>query len=90
MSMKLRHVEGYIFVSGSDIEAGAFANIEFNPFCSTEGCLYQITPSELELLDKFVGYPEVCTFLLICGESENKFFIYTFSWFKRQALDSNN
>ncbi|XP_022328128.2 uncharacterized protein LOC111127310 isoform X3 [Crassostrea virginica] len=43
---------------GSDIEAGAFANIEFNPFCSTEGCLYQITPSELELLDKFVGYPE--------------------------------
>lgn len=43
---------------GSDIEAGAFANIEFNPFCSTEGCIYQITPQELELLDKFVGYPE--------------------------------
>ncbi|XP_061164129.1 uncharacterized protein LOC133173191 isoform X2 [Saccostrea echinata] len=43
---------------GSDIEAGAFANIEFNPFCSTEGCIYQITPQELELLDKFVGYPK--------------------------------
>lgn len=43
---------------GSDIEAGAFANIEFNPFCSTEGCIYQVTPQELELLDKFVGYPE--------------------------------
>lgn len=49
----------YLFVVGSDIEAGAFANIEFNPFCSTEGCIYQITPQELELLDKFVGYPEV-------------------------------
>ncbi|XP_056011493.1 uncharacterized protein LOC125679536 isoform X3 [Ostrea edulis] len=43
---------------GSDLEAGAFANIEFNPFCSTEGCIYQITPQELELLDKFVGYPK--------------------------------
>uniref|UniRef100_K1Q2W1 Uncharacterized protein n=1 Tax=Magallana gigas TaxID=29159 RepID=K1Q2W1_MAGGI len=48
----------FLFVVGSDIEAGAFANIEFNPFCSTEGCIYQITPQELELLDKFVGYPE--------------------------------
>ncbi|KAK3088094.1 hypothetical protein FSP39_014597 [Pinctada imbricata] len=43
---------------GCDPEAGGFANIEFNPFCSTEGCIYQITPEELSMLDKFVGYPE--------------------------------
>ncbi|KAJ8321201.1 hypothetical protein KUTeg_001243 [Tegillarca granosa] len=43
---------------GADIEAGGFANIEFNPFFSTEGCIYAITSQELELLDKHVGYPE--------------------------------
>jgi hypothetical protein len=51
------------FVSGLDIEAGGFANIEFNPFCSVEGVIYQITSEELQLLDRHVGYPEVCGFM---------------------------
>jgi hypothetical protein len=48
-----------IHLSGTDVEAGGFANIEFNPYSSVEGCLYLITPAELSILDKYVGYPEV-------------------------------
>jgi len=47
-------------VTGCDPAAGAFPNIEFNPYCSVEGCIYPITLQELELLDKHLGYPEVC------------------------------
>ncbi|XP_021358965.1 uncharacterized protein LOC110454007 isoform X2 [Mizuhopecten yessoensis] len=43
---------------GADLEAGGFANIEFNPYSSVEGCVYPITQQELLLLDKHVGYPE--------------------------------
>lgn len=43
---------------GADIEAGGFANIEFNPYSSVEGCVYPITQQELLLLDKYVGYPQ--------------------------------
>ena len=49
-----------LFLSlGASIEAGGFANLEFNPLRSVEGCMYKITPEELEVLDKYVGYPEV-------------------------------
>ncbi|XP_060065807.1 uncharacterized protein LOC132546127 [Ylistrum balloti] len=43
---------------GADLEAGGFANIEFNPYSSVEGCVYPITQDELLLLDKYVGYPQ--------------------------------
>ncbi|XP_033763631.1 uncharacterized protein LOC117344863 isoform X3 [Pecten maximus] len=43
---------------GADLEAGGFANIEFNPYSSVEGCVYPITQQELLLLDKHVGYPQ--------------------------------
>ena len=46
-------------VLGLDVEAGGFANIELNPFCSVEGVIYQITTEELQLLDNHTGYPEV-------------------------------
>ena len=48
------------FVSiGASVEAGGFANLEFNPLRSVEGCMYKITQEELDVLDKCVGYPEV-------------------------------
>ncbi|XP_048245117.1 uncharacterized protein LOC124119811 isoform X1 [Haliotis rufescens] len=43
---------------GADVEAGGFPNIEFNPFCSVEGCVYQLTPGDLSVLDKCVGVPQ--------------------------------
>ncbi|KAK3593726.1 hypothetical protein CHS0354_013623 [Potamilus streckersoni] len=43
---------------GSDLEAGGFANIEFNPFSSVEGCIFRITQDELVFLDKYMGYPK--------------------------------
>ncbi|CAH1785850.1 unnamed protein product [Owenia fusiformis] len=43
---------------GTDIEAGGFPNIQFNPASSVEGCLYLITKEELSKLDQSVGYPE--------------------------------
>ncbi|XP_064649845.1 uncharacterized protein LOC135501590 [Lineus longissimus] len=61
---------------GSDVEAGGFANIEFNPYSSVEGCLFLITPAELAILDKYVGYPEhyehamFPTWLLNCTEPD--------------------
>ena len=42
------------------LAAGVFQNIEFNPYSSVEGCLYVITEDELQVLDKCLGYPEVC------------------------------
>ena len=48
------------FVSlGASVEAGGFANLEFNPLRSVEGCMYKISQEELDVLDKCVGYPEV-------------------------------
>ena len=44
---------------GQDVEAGGFANIEFCPDSSVEGCVYCLTPPQLESLDKFMGCPEV-------------------------------
>ncbi|XP_052221007.1 uncharacterized protein LOC127837733 isoform X2 [Dreissena polymorpha] len=43
---------------GTSEEAGGFANLEFNPLRSVEGCIYRITPAELLRLDKCVGYPQ--------------------------------
>ncbi|XP_067661023.1 uncharacterized protein [Haliotis asinina] len=43
---------------GADVEAGGFPNIEFNPFCSVEGCVYQLTQGDLNVLDKCVGVPQ--------------------------------
>ncbi|XP_030833399.1 uncharacterized protein LOC586284, partial [Strongylocentrotus purpuratus] len=43
---------------GQDIEAGGFANIEFSPDSSVEGCVYCLNPSQLNSLDKFMGCPE--------------------------------
>ncbi|KAL4218620.1 hypothetical protein ACF0H5_021210 [Mactra antiquata] len=43
---------------GTSEEAGGFANIEFNPLRSVEGCIFKITQQELNVLDKCVGYPE--------------------------------
>ncbi|XP_046547907.1 LOW QUALITY PROTEIN: uncharacterized protein LOC124257808 [Haliotis rubra] len=43
---------------GADVEAGCFPNIEFNPFCSVEGCVYQLTQADLNVLDKCVGVPQ--------------------------------
>ncbi|XP_076090634.1 uncharacterized protein LOC143062752 isoform X2 [Mytilus galloprovincialis] len=50
---------------GLDVEAGGFANIELNPFCSVEGVIYQITSEELQLLDNHTGYPEHYTHLML-------------------------
>ncbi|CAC5412594.1 unnamed protein product [Mytilus coruscus] len=50
---------------GLDVEAGGFANIELNPFCSVEGVIYQITAEELQLLDNHTGYPEHYTHLML-------------------------
>ena len=44
---------------GASVEAGGFANLEFNPLRSVEGCMYKISQEELDVLDKCVGYPEV-------------------------------
>ncbi|XP_045188276.2 uncharacterized protein LOC123546141 isoform X3 [Mercenaria mercenaria] len=43
---------------GTSEEAGGFSNLEFNPLRSVEGCIYKITPQELQVLDKCVGYPQ--------------------------------
>ncbi|ESO89583.1 hypothetical protein LOTGIDRAFT_234205 [Lottia gigantea] len=44
---------------GVDEEDGiGFPNIEFNPFSSVEGCVYELSNSELHLLDSCVGFPE--------------------------------
>ncbi|XP_060555277.1 uncharacterized protein LOC132716115 isoform X2 [Ruditapes philippinarum] len=43
---------------GTSEEAGGFANIEFNPLRSVEGCVYKITQQELKILDQCVGYPQ--------------------------------
>ncbi|XP_074655443.1 uncharacterized protein LOC141909015 isoform X2 [Tubulanus polymorphus] len=45
---------------GLDLEAGSFPNIEFNPYSSVEGCVYAITPKELEVLDHCMGCPKYC------------------------------
>ena len=41
------------------MEAGGFPNIEFSPSGSVEGCVYQLTPKDVQILDKCIGYPEV-------------------------------
>ncbi|XP_052790738.1 uncharacterized protein LOC128224758 isoform X2 [Mya arenaria] len=43
---------------GTSVEAGGFANLEFNPVRSVEGCLYKITSDDLRILDSRVGYPQ--------------------------------
>ncbi len=45
--------------TGVDSEAGCFPNIEFNAGSSVEGCIYTLTPHELQIIDNHVGYPEV-------------------------------
>ena len=56
-----------IIDAGSDLEAGGFPNIEFDPDSSVEGCVYVITPAQLKTLDMFMGSPQVkekkCIFL---------------------------
>lgn len=55
----------YGFVSGIDSEAGSFANIESNPYTSTEGAVYSITHEELSLVDGHHGYPEHYSRLIV-------------------------
>ncbi|KAK7496999.1 hypothetical protein BaRGS_00011735 [Batillaria attramentaria] len=43
---------------GSDEECGGLANIVFNPFASVEGCIFQLTPAELDQMDAFTNCPE--------------------------------
>ncbi|XP_041370233.1 uncharacterized protein LOC121384077 [Gigantopelta aegis] len=43
---------------GFDRESGGFPNIEFSPSSSVEGCVYQLTPKDVQVLDKCIGYPE--------------------------------
>ncbi|XP_030852962.1 uncharacterized protein LOC105439659 [Strongylocentrotus purpuratus] len=50
---------------GQDIEAGGFANIEFSPDSSVEGCVYCLNPSQLNSLDKFMGCPEFYTKIVL-------------------------
>ncbi|XP_041480806.1 uncharacterized protein LOC121428316 [Lytechinus variegatus] len=50
---------------GEDLEAGGFANIEFSPESSVEGCVYCMNPSQLESLDKFMGCPEFYTKIVL-------------------------
>ena len=45
---------------GTDMEAGAFPNIELHSTSSVEGCLYLITLEELDKIDRQAGYPQVC------------------------------
>ncbi|XP_038045613.1 uncharacterized protein LOC119720130 [Patiria miniata] len=46
---------------GADLEAGGFPNIAFSPDSSVEGCVYLITPSELQKLDRHIGCPKFYT-----------------------------
>ncbi|XP_022101027.1 uncharacterized protein LOC110984804 [Acanthaster planci] len=46
---------------GADLEAGGFPNIAFSPDSSVEGCVYLITPSELQKLDGHIGCPKFYT-----------------------------
>lgn len=50
---------------GQDIEAGGFANIEFSPQSSVEGCVYCMTPPQMDSLDKFMGCPEFYTKIVL-------------------------
>ncbi|XP_071481714.1 uncharacterized protein [Diadema antillarum] len=50
---------------GQDREAGGFANIRFSPESSVEGCVYCLTPVQLESLDQFVGCPEFYTKIVL-------------------------
>ncbi|XP_064616189.1 uncharacterized protein LOC135480309 [Liolophura sinensis] len=43
---------------GIDSEAGGFPNITVDRDSSVEGCLYLLTASELDRLDRYVGYPQ--------------------------------
>ncbi|XP_077987040.1 uncharacterized protein LOC144441359 [Glandiceps talaboti] len=50
---------------GSDLEAGGFPNIECDSTSSVEGCVYLLNQSELSSLDKFMGYPEHYTRIVL-------------------------
>ncbi|KAH9489873.1 hypothetical protein Btru_051806 [Bulinus truncatus] len=49
----------------SDKEVGGFPNLSYNASSSVEGCLYQLTPDQLECLDKFMGYPQLCEHIVL-------------------------
>lgn len=49
----------FSMISGSSNDAGGFANVEFSPGCSVEGCVYTITEADLSMLDNCMGYPKV-------------------------------
>ena len=46
-------------MTGLDVEAGGFPNLEYNSTSSVEGVVYLITNNELQLLDSAMGYPQV-------------------------------
>lgn len=48
-----------LFHAGSSSDAGGFANVEFSPGSSVEGCVYTLTDAELSMLDNCMGYPKV-------------------------------
>ncbi|XP_070582003.1 titin homolog isoform X2 [Ptychodera flava] len=50
---------------GSDMEAGGFPNIECDSESSVEGCVYLLNHSELGSLDRFMGYPEHYTRVML-------------------------
>ena len=52
-------------ILGIDREAGLFANIEANPYASTEGAVYTLTYDELALVDGHHGYPSHYARLII-------------------------
>ncbi|XP_055897681.1 uncharacterized protein LOC106078009 isoform X1 [Biomphalaria glabrata] len=50
----------------SDLQdVGGFPNLAYNAKSSVEGCLYQLTPGQLECLDKFMGYPQNCDHIVL-------------------------
>ncbi|XP_059162638.1 uncharacterized protein LOC131946027 [Physella acuta] len=44
--------------ASGDADVGGFPNLEYNPSCSVEGCIYKLTSDQLQCLDKFMGYPQ--------------------------------
>ncbi|GFR79755.1 AIG2 family protein [Elysia marginata] len=38
---------------------GGFPNLEYNAASSVEGCIFQLTPVQLERLDAFMDYPKI-------------------------------
>ena len=51
----------FCLFTGSEETCGGLANILFNPFASVEGCVFLLTPADLNQLDAFTGAPQVAS-----------------------------